>query len=170
MRTLILLAAVAAVQEQVENPQYAAWSTFKPGSKVVLRYEAKSPKGAAVVSEITGVLKSVDEREVVLAVSGWIESEGQPRRDRPEAEEKQPSKIDAARLPPAGRVTEEEIEVGGRKLKCRLETRVEPAVEGDTVTKIWTSPEVPGGVVRREVQAPDGTTSVLEARSWEAAK
>ncbi|HYF00944.1 MAG TPA: hypothetical protein VEJ18_18625 [Planctomycetota bacterium] len=156
---ILLLCALAA--QEAENPDYRAWSAFKPGSWVKLRI-----RGEASEKEVTVRLVQVTPEQVV------VERTTRSRLGTRTVAEAPYLESIPARKPRIGSVlreVEEELEAGGRRLRTRmleLEQR-----EGEKVrrVKIWASPEVPGGAVKMDVRpaGADRPELVLEAVDWE---
>ncbi|MCX7804813.1 MAG: hypothetical protein N3A38_06435 [Planctomycetota bacterium] len=114
--------------------------------------------GKKMYSKTRREVKAADEKSVTIATT--VEAEGMKM---PPSEQK----IDLAAYyrPEAGQGTvkpeikegEEEIEVGGRKYRCRwVEMKVAPAGI-ETISKTWMCPDVPlDGIVRQETTARHG--------------
>ncbi len=62
---------------------------------------------------------------------------------------------------------EEEIEIGDKKLKCRVVERVTKIGDSESRTKMWVSDEVPGGLVKSEVSSDGKVTTRNVVLSWE---
>src|SRR5690349_5839533 len=101
------------VQDQVENPEYKGWKSFKPGSSVTYKFNREgSPQGG----EQKMTLKSIDDNEAVVETDFVMggKSAGKPM------ERKIPAKLSAGgNRPELKEGPEEEIEVAGKMLKCR---------------------------------------------------
>src|SRR5262245_13341364 len=104
---MLCVAICALVQDQVDNPEYKGWAAFKPGSSVTYKVQM----GETVAGEQKSTLKSVSDEEVVLTV----EMSNAAGRSM---ERKVPAKVPAAKAPNNVKEGEEEIEAGGKKLKC----------------------------------------------------
>jgi hypothetical protein len=153
MKLAILVAAL--FQDKVENPEYRGWSGFKPGSSVTFKY---SPQNG----EQTVTLVSIDENQAV--VSTVMSMNG---KSTPAAERKVPAKVAAADAPKDMKKGEEEIEVGGKTMKCRTLEYEKTLPGGKSVTlKFWIRDDVPGRAVRIESGTPAGKFT-MTAATWE---
>ena len=149
-----LLFAVS-VQETIDNPEYKGWASFKPGSSVTFKYSPQ--EGGQKVT-----LKSVGENEIAIeVVTTYNGRTGEP------AERKVPAKLPAAQAPKDVKQGEEEIEAGGKKLKCRTMEYEKKLPGGKTVAlKIWVHDDVPGKGVRIQTTSETGKFTML-ATEWE---
>ena len=159
MRTL-LLAAVLLPQE-VDNPEYGFWSACKKGSWVRVKMTIEQD-GKKHEVEQTSTLVELTPGKAVVEQSGKTAEGKMPTQKRTIAAKQ-------ARPDPVEKEGEEDVEVGGKRLPCRwIELRKEE--QGARVwAKIWTSPEVPGGVVKSEIKPEGkgvGTIRVL-VEAWE---
>jgi hypothetical protein len=172
----------------VDNPEYKHWASFKPGAcvKTVNTYDQAfrgDPPGLAisVTSTITTTktLKEVGPDKVTVEVVKELETGGQ-RRSIPAKTDEIPAKVDKGKLDPAPKgykVTkvegDEEIAVGGKTYKTHWveytlvsET---PAKLPDTRDKIWTSDQVPGGMIKEIIEVKDGDKEKIELAEFKAA-
>lgn len=155
----LLLAALA--QDMVDNVEFKAWASFKPGSTVTHKYQVE---GKDQTSEQKTTLKSVDEKEVVLEVEMSVNGKvmGKP------AERKVAAQIATDKAPRKLKDGEEEIEAAGQKLKCRwVEVEVKVASGKTYVLKIWANDDVPGRAVRIETTAESKRVGTQVAIVWE---
>jgi hypothetical protein len=161
-----------------DNPEYLKWSRFKAGSFVRLRME-NNANGEKIVNELTVTLVELTKDKAVVETTGRV-IRGKKVSERPamRAEYLARPAPEPGRLPPHGppnpapdpadlkpKVTEgeEELVIGGKKVKCkwtefRLGTRSE---------KSWKSEEVPGGLVKKEEQQGDFSSTLLVVE-WES--
>ncbi len=154
----ILLALLA--QEQVDDIEFKAWSTFAPGSFVTYRVHAP---GNDAAYEQKSTLKSVTEEEIVLTVE--ISAAGKPTG--PATERRLAPKTDAGKTPKEVAQGEEELEVAGKKMKCRWTEFQRTLANGKLRSfKLWANDEVPGKAVRIDASTEDGKTSLI-ATAWE---
>ena len=123
-----------------------------------------SQQGQAVNGEMTRTLLEVKPELCVIERKGRLTVAEQTvelpaEKEDVKAKEEKPEKI--------LKESSEEIEVAGKKMKCRvLET--EKDEDGTKVTaKIWANEEIPGGVAKAEVKMADGSTMKLTALSWD---
>ena len=159
----MLVLLLALLQDQVDNPEYKAWASFKPGSWV----KRETLWAREKPYEIKLVLKSVSENELQVEMTA-------PVIDQPK-----PVIRDVgitARVPAPGTKYlaegNQEIEVAGRKLRCHwVEYEINSPIHGPQVTREWTSGEVPGGTVRIDDRRKNPSDSAWETRmittAWE---
>jgi hypothetical protein len=140
--TFLLLALQAR-----ENPQFEAWKGFKAGSWIRLKVETIED-GEKVLSEETETLVSAAADKVVIQRKSVTTLNGRPftATDKDELA----ARTDAIKKIETG--GDEEIEVAGKKLSCRIMfvTRKPVDSSGDTRHKLWLHADVPGGVARSE--------------------
>jgi hypothetical protein len=155
--TILAFVLAALVQAQVDNPEFKGWTAFKPGSSV-------THKGGPQGVEQKSTLKTVGEAEVVVETEMSLGGKvmGKP------LERKIPAKLAAADAPKALKEGEEEIEAGGKTLKCKWKEFEKKFGGGKTaLMKVWMSEEIPGGAAKVEV-AVDGTgKNTMVASAWE---
>lgn len=158
---MTIVAAVLALltQDQIENPEYKGWASFKPGSSVTYRMTVG---GAAQPGTQKLTLKSVNENEVVVEMELTREGKpaGAPR------ERKVAAKISAGQTKTA-QEGEEEIELGGKKLKCRWKLFEKTLGNSKAVTqKVWFHDDIPGMAAQVEISMPEAR-STMTAAEWE---
>ncbi len=170
---LLTAASWAFAADTIDNPQYTSWAKFKVGTSVTLKTESDMG-GMNSQMETTMTLleltpdKAVVETKMSMNAAGHQMDMPARKMDIPAKIEKpaptlngatpatEPAKVDAKQ-------STEEIDVAGKKIKCKV-------VEATTVTngmttksKSWTSEEVPGGLVKMEatMEGPaKGTTKM----------
>jgi hypothetical protein len=160
----MLTLALALLAQEVDNPDYAAWARFRPGSTVTVRIEIEASGGKSV-TEATSTLKSVDAKEAVVEVKGFTEALGR-REEIAAREERVPAKVRRP-APSKAEEADEEIEVAGKKLACRRITVTDQQGALATATVTWTSDQIPGGLAKREIREGAGVTRV-RTTAWEA--
>jgi len=134
-------------QQAVPNPLFDAWKSFKAGSWVKLKVETIED-GEKTVSEETETLFSRTAEKIVLQRKTLSTLGGQPftstdQEDIPAA---------TASILKIEKGKDEEIEVAGKKVACRILLVTKAAKEsiGEIRHKLWMNDDVPGGVVRSE--------------------
>ena len=146
---LICVGGSFCLGQQVDNPQYKSWAKFKPGTAVTMKTDA-----AGTTIETTTTLVEVTPEKVV--VESKMKMAGMEGMDMPATKMDIPAKVAQAAggtaTGPAPVTKDEEVEVAGKKYK----TKVTETKSGDTVSKTWTSDEVPGMMVKME----SGTTKM----------
>lgn len=165
MRVLVALAALLA-QESKDNPQYEYWKDCKPGSWVKTRLEVDQA-GQKMEMTVTYTLVELTAEKAVIEQKGVMKAAGQERPvDR---KEEVPAKKE--KLAPYEKKGEEEIEAGGKKLKCQLILIAEQSGDGGAKvnTRMWVSKEIPGGMAKGEF-TPEGAAKpagTIVALAWE---
>ena len=153
---MLLVVSLALAPQDTVSPEYTQWSKHKPGTSVTM----------SMVSEVAGqksetvtktTLKSVADAELVLETTMTMMIADQ-KIEQPPMERKVPKMLPKVEVPketstdPKPKIEEgqEELEIAGKKLKCkRMKTTTE--VAGSTmVSTMWTTDDVPGGLVKME--------------------
>lgn len=155
--TMIAFVFAALVQEQVDNPEFKYWRSFKPGSSV-------THKGGPQQVEQKTTLKSVGDEEITveteMSMGGKTVGKAMERRIS--------AKVATADAPKMLKEGEEEIEAGGRKLKCRW-TEYDKKLPGGVLAKlkVWIHEDVPGGAVKVQVTMESAGKNEMIATAWE---
>jgi len=158
--TALLLSAL--FQDQVDSPEYKGWASFKPGSTVTFKYIRE---GSDQPGEQKIVLKSIDEQEAVLETEITINGKVAGGRSM---ERKVPAKIPAAQAGQKMKEGEEEIEVAGKKLKCKTREFEKKLPSGKTGSlRFWISDEIPGMVAKVETTTEGSPKITMTATGWE---
>jgi hypothetical protein len=155
------------VQDKVENPQYKAWASFKPGSWVKHKTEMEGPGGQKVEMEMTATLVEVTPEKLVLDRKQTMTFGGRTM-DLPVRKEEVEAKVDPAKTKIKQTEKEEEVTVAGKTLKCRVwESEMEQNGQKMTGTA-WISPEIPGGMAQGEFSSPQAPKPMkMTAAAWE---
>jgi hypothetical protein len=156
---MLLIAAVLAalLQDQIDNPEYKGWATFKPGSSVTYKYSAQ-------LGFQKNTLKTVSDTEVVLmqenSKDGTWTGKG--------LERKIPAKLSAELAPKNVKDGEEEIEVAGKTMKCKTREWDKVLPSGKTSTiKVWATGDIPGKGAQVLVLT-EGSRFQMTATEWES--
>src|ERR1041384_5793131 len=160
MRILTALALSAVVVAQSKHPTYDRCANFKVGSWVKMKIEAES-----------GGVKGVEDRTVTLTELTKEKAILEWKRIRILAERKYPEETSRIEIrsdnwpnpTTVQKEGEEEIEIAGKKLKCRWIKGT--SNEGNV--KFWVSTEVPGGIVKVEQTTSEGVTTKSIVTGWE---
>lgn len=186
--TLVLVALVgmlglsqwAAAADQVDNPAYKRWATYKVGTWVKYKMTMQM-EGAAGMGGMTMTSKLVEltAEKAVLETSVTMKM-GDKDMSPPAQKHDVPAKVDADKVTEVGGMQpgmnmkvqkkgEETIEIDGKSYKCqRFDTTVEQ--NGKTTTgKLWVCEDVPGGMVKMQSEMPKGT-STMELAGMEVVK
>ncbi len=159
--TIIALAFALLAQETVDNPEYKGWAPFKPGSSVTYR---TTKDGAVQPGTQKVTLKSLSDSEAVIETEYSMDGKamGKPM------ERKVAAKAPAAQAAKNVKEGEEEVEAGGKKLKCRTREFEKKLPSGKTVTvKFWINEEVPGMAVQMETTGEGSPKTTMVASGWE---
>jgi hypothetical protein len=165
--------APAAPREQAENPQYASWAGFKPGTSIV----HKSVTATAGVEAVTTTMKTftlidlTDTRAVVEMRVKTKRYDG-VEMDNPPEKFTFPRRIT---LPPgvsqadfgkpsdAREHGEEIVTLGGKDYPTRWSKGKDRNEAGEVFVQVWSSDAVPGGLVKSVTRIPAvGKTTTIE--------
>jgi hypothetical protein len=170
LKTVLAAAALAAIcaQDKIDNPEYKNWSGCKADSWVTMKMETEMGPMKSVMEQ-THKLVEISADKAVVETSGKMTAPA--AADLPPTKREIPAKVDKQEPPadapkPEVKEGDEEIEVGGKKVKCHwVETNTE--VNGvKTWTKIWSCQDIPGGVARMETKS-DQMSMNSSATGWE---
>jgi uncharacterized repeat protein (TIGR03803 family) len=138
------------ITPEIDNPDYIGWKGFAPNASATYVRNTWQQREYAKHPTMSGTeirtLQSIDDTTATVKVSEQSETSTRARvtpfkakiPDRRNIEDRQPP-------------VEEELELKGRKFKCSRRTLHWHDAEENSVTTVWTSSEVPGGLVRRLV-------------------
>jgi hypothetical protein len=148
--------ASAARADQIDNPAYKAWSSFKVGSTAV--YDQKMAMGAAmnVNTSSTSTLKTIADDAITVELSTASPAPGASPNI---STQKIPAKVDSANVKDDGT---EDIKVGDKTYHCKV-MEIKQSVPGrggttasDVLVKIWSNSDIPGGVVQETYSIKSG--------------
>ena len=155
-----LVVSTAQAGEKVDNPLYKHWAKFKPGAFSELKTESEV-MGMKNVSTMTTTLKELTPEKAVVEMSVVSVVNGQETKVPPQKQEilakieeekakelDTPKKGDKRNGAEIIGVGEEEIKVGDKKVKCKWAEMKMTQEDTTTTTKVWTTDEVPGQVVK----------------------
>ena len=148
---LLLATSMFLAQDVVDNPQYKYWSTCKVGSWAKMKMDMDQG-GQKIEGEMTYKLLEIKDEVVVVEVTGKSKFGGQEYPIPPQKQEiKAKESADKVKIQKEG---DEEIEVAGKKMKCKwIETEME--INGQkTVSRIYTNEEIPGHTARMTSKSP----------------
>lgn len=144
------------------------WASFKKGSfakmKSVSEMEIAGNKTKTEMT-LTYTLKDVTADEAILETE-TIMANVPPHKQEMKMPLKSPEGKSAAEAPKLKTGTEE-IEVGGKKLKCTWTETETEASGAKMVTKVYTNEEVPGFTVKTITKNPT-MTATMELVEWSA--
>lgn len=164
----LLAGATSTASAGEANPAYTSWAGCKPGSSVTMK-NVTDMMGNKTNMEMTSTLVEVTPEKAVVEVKGFMEMMGQKtdipaqKQDIPAtAPDGQPTDpVEAAKKAGAEvkDLGEESVSIAGGSYKCKvMETKMEQ--NGMTIlSKIWTSTEMPGMLVKLESKTEGQMTS-----------
>jgi hypothetical protein len=147
----------------VDHPEYAAWSRFPVGAGVVRKKEVTNEFGSVSVTTTVRLHeKSADK--VVVQTQITVDRSAEGLVENPPQTAEFPAKF---RLPPnmkleqfalpslrAKLVGEETRDVAGREFKAEVFTWQEFSERGQMTIKLWRSDEIPGRMLRQDIEGP----------------
>lgn len=152
--------------ELIENPQYTSWAKFGVGTTVVIETTSES-QGVGNTTTMTQTLTEVTPESLTYEVKIKGNFAGQ-EMDFPPQPQVIPSKVPAgtpispSQMPGVEVLEEgeEQLKIGDLTITARRTKFRSKGGEGDTafesLTTIWESPEIPGGVVKMENEVSMG--------------
>lgn len=176
--TIVALAWIAPLQD-VDNPEYKLWSSFKAGAYVKEK-TVFDPNPSETEFIMTQTLLEVTPEKVVIELKPTLPSIP-PVPPTPPTDKAPPTipspftrtifaKIKAPvepseTKPEVKKEGDEEIEVAGKTLKCHwVETVLDAPTGGKSTMRIWYCTAIPGGVARREMKTEAAVTSTT--KTW----
>jgi len=180
----ILLAAPAAaraaepkpqVGDLVNNPPYAHWSAFKPGTSVTQREVVTLANGTTLEQVITTKLLKREKNQVAIETTmteGAASGANTGMAESTKTVTTFPAQVKMSQVDTpadaATSVTEgvEEVDVKGKKVSAEWVQAVTHHGDEVVTEKVWTARDIPGGIIKRTVTRKQGDTvasdSVLE--------
>lgn len=163
---LVAAAGLARAEETVESPLYKQWAKFKPGTFVTYK-QVTEVADQKMAGEATYTLLEVAPEQVVIEIKSSMTMPDGKKLDTPPQKMPYPAKIPKSEAPPEAtkeekpdpakpKITEgtDEVEVSGKKYKCK--TTATEMKQGDQtmVSKTWMSDDIPGGLLKMETTGP----------------
>ena len=161
----IILSTVATAGAE-DNPEYKSWSGFKAGAWVKFKMVSES-SGAKTELEQTVKLVEMTNAKAVVETGMVMAGNKLPAQKR-----EIPAKItlEAAKAPKAPKPAEgdEDIDVGGKKVKAHWIESTTDIGGNKTVAKVWQAKGVPGGTVKMEARTTGAVTAKtsMVATEW----
>jgi hypothetical protein len=153
-------------QQSVPNPLFDSWKNFRAGSWVKLKVETIED-GEKTVTEETETLVSATAEMMVVQRKTLSTLGGQPFTST----DQEDIPASTASILKVEKGKDEEIEVAGKKVACRvlLVTKAAKESVGEIRHKFWMKDDVPGGVVRSESVAvrQNRVVATAVALGWE---
>ena len=153
--------------EMIDNPPFANWAQFKPGTIVMQKEVVSMPDGRKLVQLITYKLMQKNKERVVVESTVKDEIAGATESNR--TVNTYPAKVKMRDVSPEtgsdASVTEgkEEMTVKGRKLAVEWVEVVTRSGDDVWTEKMWTAREIPDGIVKRTVVHKRGDKLVSES-------
>lgn len=161
---------ILCLQDEVANEEYKNWSACGVGSWVTMKMETEAAGNKTEMEQTHKLAEKTDEK-CVIETSGKMIMGGNAI-DLPANKRDVPAKIQkpsGEAKKPDMKEGDEEIEVGGKKLKCHwVETTMEHSGT-KTWSKVWLCDEIPGRMAKMESKS-DGamsSTTKMWASGWE---
>lgn len=162
----------ASMGTMLDHPEYANWSRFPVGTSIMRKRTVTNEFGEVKVTTRMW-LESKSEKEVVVGSQINVERPGQPLEENPDNLTTYPARF---RLPEgmdpnlfllptakAKRTGEEVLTVDGREIKADVYEWQESNETGPMDVKLWRSIDVPGRIVRQEMNTLSSQTKTIEA-------
>ena len=167
---LAVLSLAAVQDEWVENPEYKGWSAYKPGAWV--KFKMSNDMGQMKVEgEVTSTLKeltaekAVLENKVIVEMMGTKQENLQTRTLAPKIKKGTDSDGSKFEIEKEG---DEELEIKGRKYKCRWVLGTLHSKSGEMKIKNWRCGDIVGGSAKMEMtgEGPMKMTTTMTAVDW----
>jgi hypothetical protein len=152
--------------EMVNNPPYAHWSAFKPGTTVKQREIVTLPNGDKVEQVITSKLLKREKDKVVVETT-MTEAGVDGKTSLAESTKTVssfPAKVKMSQVDTPAEagvtVTEgvEDVDVKGKKINSEWVEATTRSGDEVMTEKIWTARDVPGGIIKRTITRKKGDT------------
>jgi hypothetical protein len=156
---LAMTTAATLHAEQADNPDYAVWAKFKVGSSKTLSGTIQMGS-ARIEVQTTYTLREVTPSHVVVESRTTTDFGNGPHVGKP-VRQVEAAKVEAEEIRNLGH---ENTEAMGRSFSCTVYQMKDDAVNGverpwGGKAKVWVCPEVPGGVVKWDVNPQYATSS-----------
>jgi hypothetical protein len=159
--------ARAQAQEMVENPAYASWAKHKPGTKVTMQMTS-AMQGMTMKSDMTQTLKTVTPEKATVEMAMTMDMGGMKHENKSDQEITAKVAKGSEHMPPDFKGTykevgSEKVTAAGKTYDCKVYEFSSDADNVKSSGKLWSSPEMPGTMVKMEVKtegAAAGTTSM----------
>ena len=165
----IILSTVAMAGADEDNPEYQRWSGFKAGAWVKFKMVTEA-SGVKTDMEQTVKLVELTPAKAVVEI-GMVTGGNKLPAQRREIPAK--IKIEAVKAPKDVKASKpaegnEDIDVGGKKVKARWAESTTETGGSTTVAKVWQAKAVPGGTVKMEAKTTGAVTAKtsMVATEW----
>ncbi len=175
---LLVVASPGLTQEKIDNPEFASWAKFKPGTSITLKTSNAMGQIKSETAITTTLLEVADEKlvvemTVVSSVNGMEFKSPPTKREVPKSvtlpagtPKPDPNKK-AEGLVEEGTET---LKISGMDVKAKC-FKIKSKVNGIEVeSKSWISDDVPGGLVKSETTTTGAMPTMLKMELTEFKK
>ncbi|MBC7783100.1 MAG: hypothetical protein H7144_04605 [Burkholderiales bacterium] len=168
----LILGAASAGAEPVKNPEYENWAKFKTGAMSKVEVVSAAAGNETKQTIVTKLLEMSPEKAVVeMNIS--MDMMG-TKMDMPAQKREIKAMIDNTTTPtpkpdagtklPEVKTSQETVKVGDKEIKCTVAEATSEQNGMKTVSKTWTSPEVPGQMVKTEMKSTGTMDSTVNMK------
>jgi len=170
---LSALAADPKPDDMVNDPPFANWSMFAPGTSVTQKETVTLPDGSKL--EMTKTQKLVAKSADKVTVEMTIATHGDALEESTVTTTTYPAKVKMSEVnspPDVTSVTEgkEAVDLKGKKVDAEWYEAVTKLGPEVTTDKSWTARDVPGGIIKETIVRKRGdevlSESLLEVVDW----
>jgi hypothetical protein len=162
--------------EMVNNPPFAHWSSFAPGTTVTQKETVSLSDGSKVEQVITAKLLEKTKEHVVVETTVNVTGGGVVEKATTATTYPAKVKMSQADTPDSAMesITEgkEEVDVKGKKVTAEWVEAVTKNGDEVSTTKVWTAQDIPGGIIKQTLVRKKGdkvlSESVLELVEFKA--
>ena len=153
--------------EMVNNPPFANWSMFEPGTTVSQQETVTLADGSKV--QLTKTLKLVSKSKDQVVVESTVKQSGGGAVESETTATAYPAKVkrkdvdtpdDASATVTEGKET---VDFKGKKIEAEWVEATVKEGESSWTEKIWTAKDVPGGIVKQTLTEKKGGKVVSES-------
>ncbi len=162
MVKIVAIALCCAMMQDVDNAEYKNWAQFKAGTWVKTQMVSEAGGNKTEMMTTTKLI-SVDADKAVVESTTDMKMMGQDIKGQPMKRDV-PAKVkkgEPAKDAPKPEEGDEDVEVGGKKLKCHWTKTVSEAGGTTTTTTVWTNNDVPGTVVKMSMDGASKMESIV---------
>jgi hypothetical protein len=159
--------SASANQPRVEHPEFGNWRQFPEGARVIRKKEVSNETETVRVTTVVRLVEKTSEK-VVVESQITVDRPGQPVVENPPARVEFPAsfelpagmQVEQFLLPSlkAKQVGEEPREVNGKTYQAVVFAWDERNEAGPMQVKLWRSDEIPGRMLRQEVNGRTQTS------------
>jgi hypothetical protein len=152
----LLVTTSSARAEEVDNPRYTRWASSEIGSTATYSGEVVMGPNKVPLKSVYKLAEKTPA-QVVIEITMTM-TMGGADREMPAQKVTIAAKSEKADVKELGK---EEIEAGGKKYACTIYelSNAIPQMK-DAKLKAWINDEIPGGIAKMEMTAPDNTMTM----------